>query len=75
MILCPAWVSNVSRRRIIFPLFLQVPICEEERVPCSYLNLFVKRIMCPLFLCFLNVRKIMYPVGDPECGEKYLPCI
>jgi hypothetical protein len=34
MILCPAWVSNVRRRRrIIFSVFLQVPICEEEKYP------------------------------------------
>ena len=62
MILCPAWVSLNERRRIIFPMFLRVPICEEHNVPCGYINLFVKRIMCPLFLCFLNIRKIIYPV-------------
>jgi len=73
MILCTAWVSNV-RRRIIFPVFLQVPICKEEKVPCIYFNLFVKSIMCPLVLCFLSMRKIIYPVVDPECEEKYLPC-
>ena len=55
-------------------MFLQVPLREEEKVPCSYFNVFVKRIMCPLFLCFLNVRKIMYPVVDSECEEEYLPC-
>jgi hypothetical protein len=61
MILCPAWVSNVRRRRrIIFPVFLQVPICEEEKVSCSYFNLFVKRIMCPLFV-FLEYEGYYIP--------------
>jgi hypothetical protein len=73
MILCPAWVSNVRRRRIVFPVFLQVPICEEEKVPCSYFNLSVKMLYA-FSLCFLNMRKIIYPVVDPGCEEEYLPC-